>query len=463
MFERWFKSSQAVPTPLDLGRHRPQDFQGKSVSLNDGDYLIGRKIEQSDQGYSHQLINRRSGLCLHVIQIRPEYAQAPDLAWSAGKGKEEATACLRNQFRKSGDGNVDVIGVVTAWQAHGGSFAVHEIQWGMFDGQATAPALREIAQAGALREAGDHASASECLLGVLRQHPQHTIVLNNLASAYQAQGQYAQAIEAITKAVEIEPNYCSYLGAQVQLAVNGPYPRSALDLFAKLQLRYPHVRDYDLYGIHACLRSGHARRAREILADAPLPETDARLLAVTVERAVSARERLVRLGARVLEPGNDADALAETLRELEDIHQASPDDPHIQANLGFSLRRAGHYERACGLILGAARGLAGGLMPTCLANAAYCLIALSQWNNAFDLLASAMQAIKGSRAVVEPADVPGIATWVMDNNAVLESMQPSAADLIDAAIQSCPDPSLVTPDIQHMVTLLRAFAQPAAG
>ena len=78
MFKGWFKRSVGAE-PLDLTRHKPADFEGKSVTLDDREYLVGRSFRQGDQGHAHLLIDRVSGVCQRVIQIRIEYMRAPEL------------------------------------------------------------------------------------------------------------------------------------------------------------------------------------------------------------------------------------------------------------------------------------------------------------------------------------------------------------------------------------------------
>ena len=220
MFDRWFKSKESAPAPLDLSKHRPQDFQGKSVTLNGRDYVLGAKVRDSDQGYAHRLNNTVTGLCLFLIQIRKEYATHPEQAWLASKEKQDITARMRNRSLIEGSTPLP-IAVVSALQAHGGSFEVHETPWGMFGSDGDPPAAKEIPQALDHSARGDYATAIQILEGALLVHPHHTIALANLASAYEAQGHVVAALDAITKAVNSEPNYTNYLGAQVQMAVKG--------------------------------------------------------------------------------------------------------------------------------------------------------------------------------------------------------------------------------------------------
>jgi len=114
MFERWLKPKGSSLLPLDLRRHRPQDFQGRFVTLHGRDYLVGEKVRQTDQGVAHRLTNMMSGVCLHVMQVRPESLESPDIAWTLSEGKEEGTAQLRDQLRVDEAAQASAVHVVSA-------------------------------------------------------------------------------------------------------------------------------------------------------------------------------------------------------------------------------------------------------------------------------------------------------------------------------------------------------------
>jgi len=100
---RWLRPRSPGPEALDLKRHRPEEFSGKTVTLDGRDYWIGGRVENDpSQGYAHRLTNQLSGLCLHVIQIRSEYMQSPEHALATSLEKAEATAHLRAKCRSEG-------------------------------------------------------------------------------------------------------------------------------------------------------------------------------------------------------------------------------------------------------------------------------------------------------------------------------------------------------------------------
>lgn len=456
MFDRWLRRFKG--NGLDLTRHQPSDFVGKIVVLNEREYVIGANVRTDDQqGYMHWLINRMSGLCLHMIQVRPEYQHAPDKAWEISKGKEGATAFLRDAERA--EERPEMILPLTARQGCGGSFELHEILFGMF-GHETPPAWQEAVNvANALESKRDYQGAIANFERVLAEHPNHTVALNNLASCHCELGQYVEAMDAISRVVEIEPNYSKYRGSHLIIGAHCPARRHAAKLYDDLKGAFPHVGDYDFYGIHAYLRIGEPERAREVLSRAKLPKTEVESLSETVERAVHARNTYDVLRVHLSEKGNDLqqEPQEELLSFLETAHAAYEDDPDIQASLGFRLRAAGSYERASTLLARAAGGIQYRLNAECWANAAYCLIMLGDWPRAMRLLDGTMDLLE-KKGMANPVDIPGIVDWISDQGTVIETMKPSAGEVLNRALLECPDRSLITPAIEKMAALLRQFS-----
>lgn len=454
MFNRWLRLGKS--NSLDLKRHKPAEFAGKIVVLNEREYVIGANVRTSDQqGFSHRLINRMSGLCLHAIQIRPEYCQAPDTAWAISRDKQAATALLRDADRV--EGRPDIICLLTALQGCGGSFELHEIPWGMFGHETPPAAVDAIDLASTQMEKRDYQSAIMALERVVAEHPNHTVALNNLAACHFELGQYVEALAPISRVVEVEPNHSKYRGTHLLIGAHCPARRHAAALYDDLKRQFPHVGDYDFYGIHTCLRIGEPDRAREILLSAKLPKTDAESLDVTVESAVQARSRYNEFRCQLSANGNLDVSQEGVLPFLEEVHAAYDVDPHIQASLGFRLRAAGSYKRASELLLIASCGIGSPLYVECRANAAYCLLMLGDWPRAMHLLDSTMNLLE-KIGMANPVDIPGIVDWISDQGAVIESMRPSAAEVLSRALIECPDKSLITPAIEKMAAMLRQFS-----
>ena len=380
----------------------------------------------------------------------------PEGARRASKTKEELTAKMRDSLRIDGKGGI--VGVLTAIAGCGGSFELHEIPWGMFGSDTEPPGADALSAASALDEKRDHRGAIRMLQGVISEYPNHSVALNNLAACYGALGQHVEALAPITRAVEVEPNYSQYRGTQVAIAVNCPSRRHAAELFTELHRRFPHVHDHDYYGIHAYLRIGEPDRSQELLLKTTLPKEHADTLSVTVRRAIQARARYNSFRQELLANEHRDLPHEKTLRILEELHAACAQDPDVQASLGFRLRAAGQYERAHSLLLRAAGGIANQFVPYCWANAAYSLLRLGEWKHAAALLEATMAAVRKEGKDPHPNDIPGVVDWITEQGVVIETLKPSAAEVIDHALQECSDRSLATPAIEQMAALLRKFA-----
>lgn len=84
---------------LNLKLDNPQAFEGRLLSLKGSDYQVGPLLRYSDQGWMHQLMNTKSGLSIHMIQIRPEYKTNPVVALESARANQKAAAKLRTLKR----------------------------------------------------------------------------------------------------------------------------------------------------------------------------------------------------------------------------------------------------------------------------------------------------------------------------------------------------------------------------
>lgn len=54
---------------LNTSLHLPEEYEGKSIILNNTEYIIGEFMSQGASKNVHKLINKKSGICSHVIKI----------------------------------------------------------------------------------------------------------------------------------------------------------------------------------------------------------------------------------------------------------------------------------------------------------------------------------------------------------------------------------------------------------
>ena len=438
---------------LDLTRHTPDEFDGKSVTITGRDYTIGRRFKESTDGYAHFLVNQLSGLCLHLVQIRPEYQSNPAAALEASREKARETAALRSNMLRNGEAlTIPFISVI---EGNGGSFELHETLWGQFGHKKEDSLEREAFDlAVSLSEAGSKHAAANGLKALLERHPNHALALGLLAGVVSELNDQPSARQMFARAIEIEPNYAKLRGQQIAIAFRATRRREAIELFQELKARYPLMDDYDGYGLQACLICGEPQLALDLLQRNTLPKQDAEQLLTQISAALEVKQEMATLEEAVEKSQiNEAD-----LREhLEALHKAYPADPMIQANLGSALYRAGQYQRAAELLVAAGGGLSDGLTPYCGVNLAFALLKISAWEPATEMLTDLMNEVSSKAAqgsAVSPSEVPGLGHWFAEKG-VLKSKELSSYQILTAAMAECPNQELIPPQVRQLAEIYR--------
>lgn len=442
---------------LDLRRHTPEEFVGKSVTIGGRNYTIGPKFG-GDEGYAHFLINELSGLCLHIVQIGKEYLSNPSGALAASREKARETAYWRSNMLLNGE--AITLPFISVIEGNGGSFELHETTWGAFGHTQDSPGRESIDLAVSQSEAGDQRSALAVLAALLESHPNHSVALGLLAGVVCDLNDQASAQQMFARSIEIEPNYAKIRGQQIVVALRATRRRRALELFQELKARYPLLNDYDGVGISAYLMCGEPQQALNLSQQNTLPKQDAEQLLTQITYALDVKQQLLKLGEAI-----ETSLIDETdlLEFLEALYKAYPSDPMIQANLGSALYRAGQYPRAVELLLSAGGGIADDLTIYCGVNLAFALIKMSAWEPAMGMLSDVVNDAlsKAARGVaVSPSEVPGLGDWFADKG-VLKTKRHSNYRLLEAAMAECPDQKLITPLVRQLAELYR-LAEPAA-
>ena len=458
--------------PLDLGRHRPEEFTGKTVTIEGREYQIAALIRQSANGYLHQLINRLSGLCLHAIQIRPEYVTSPESAREISLEKAKSEKAFR-AAAKSTNPSI-AVSFLTVKDAHGGSFEVHEYHDGrgwLFGKELSQLAQEDIRESHTFIKNANYEEAMTRLQRTLKQYPNHTQALHLLALCQCAENAFPAAEITCAKIIEIEPNLAFYRAMHINVALKGNRRFNAARFFDDLRERYPNLSDFNVVGAHAYLAIGEPERAKALLESTKISLQEEAELRSTVDAAIDATKRYLLIDKsrfalierkKTGQPTQSTVVDKDLLDLLGKMNASYPVNPFIQANLGFALRAVGDNKRAVELIISGSGGLPDKLVPLCWANAAYCAIQLSEWKVAMNLLKITMSHLSRSlNGNIKPADVPGIVTWIFRSGIVQETLSPSASEMLDKAINDCPDKSLVAPEVHRMATLLRQFRDSA--
>jgi tetratricopeptide (TPR) repeat protein len=435
---------------LDLRRHAPEEFVGKSVTIDGRDYTIGPRFG-GDQGYAHFLINELSGLCLHFVQIGKEYLSNPSRALTASRDKARETASLRSNMLRNGE--AITLPFISVIEGNGGSFELHETTWGAFGHSQDSPGREAIDLAVSQSEAGDPRSAAAGLMALLESHPNHSVALGLLAGVTCDLNDQASAQQMFARSIEIEPNYAKFRGQQIVVALRATRRRRALELFQELKVRYPLLDDYDGFGISAYLICGEPRQALDLLRLNTLPQQDAEQLLAQITYALDVKQQLSKLEGAI---GKSLVDETDLLEFLEALFKAYPSDPMIQANLGSALYRCGQYQRAVELLLSACGGITDGLSMCCGVNLAFALLKISRWEPAMETLSDVMGSVleTARRTEMNPIDVPGLVDWFAENT-VLRSRHNSSCKALVEAMAACPDQRLITPLIRQLAELYR--------
>ncbi len=438
---------------LNLLTHNPDEFVDKILSIRGRDYRIGERFRVSDQGYAHILFNQLSGLCLHFIQIRPEYQSDPVFARKASNAKVLMNA--KHRESNINEGNPPSLNpIISVIDGNGGSYELHEVPWGLLkEGEGT-KGTDSIEQAGRLESNQNYSEAIAMLEQLLTEIPNHTVALNNLASCYLALKSYDAATVLLNRCIEIEPNYAIYQGNCIFHTLSAGRARQSLALFHKLKSNYPLISVFDVYGIQACLRCGELAEAMKIFKAAQLVKSQSDEIKTLLSTATKTRSEFLKLDQAVRKRKTPSDML----QKLEALQARYPYDPLVQANLGLVLFADKQYQRAYQYLAAASGGILEIFVLACWVSAAFCLLKQSQWKAGTGLLTNVMQALKSISTPVNCFDVPGITLWINANNSLNESLPSSAVQLLEKIIKDCPEQELVTPEIHELAALYRQAA-----
>ncbi|GAA1554119.1 hypothetical protein GCM10009789_04450 [Kribbella sancticallisti] len=210
--------------PLNLLEHDPEEYAGKSLSINGIEYELGDLVGSGMSKMVYLLRNRRSGLVLHVLAIYRD----PELS------RQELTNEL------AAKGVADVLGGLAVPNLMevplAGGIAHLQEYFGPFEKE---PGPRLLAAERLLGEERWE-EAADLLTAFLVERPDHTVALNNRAYALGRCARREEAFESIEAAVEIESNYLPYLQTYLQFAVALEQFEPAVDAYLAIKERFPY-------------------------------------------------------------------------------------------------------------------------------------------------------------------------------------------------------------------------------
>jgi len=411
---------------LDLGKHEPEDYEGKHIDCNHVSYRIGPFLASGRSKIVHKLINVRSGLSLHLIKVWRSIVEA--------RAFDHKGIVVKAVLADLAPPSQQIF-------AYGGAFDFEEYlgSYENWDGSSAATLLNDT---DALVRAESHASAIAKFDQILESNPNHTIALTGKGHALLQLKEFSGAFGSVMRADEIEPNKLTYYRNAVRLG-------SALGFLRYVRVRFERqlrlmltTGDYEL-AISAYLDSGLPEKAKELLAS----------LGTMATRSVFEPLRL--RTERDLERKSESLAFIETALKAEKSRQQSDEsllpilkkglqiyakDIPTRVNLAILLFRTGNLDEAQRILERLIHIVPESLFGTCSAHLAFCEANRGDVVRALDLLDTtatfALNTEKGNGRM-DPWDLPRIGKWVTKDGFVLQESPASTIAIIEGLIQEC--------------------------
>ena len=241
---------------LDLSIHDPEEFEGKCITCNGCEYIIGSYIASGSFKIVHYLINKRSTLHVHVLLI---FLGEPEIA-VAGLEEEYnnlilvAPAFERGKIPQIPRGTIKL-------QGYGGSLAMQESLNTEAQEQEANSTYTLTKEADSLFSSSDWTGATSLYQQILDINPDHTHALNNLAYIQSTLGNWETAFSFMAKAIEIEPNYLPFHLNYIPDAVNCGSLRASINQFEQMKSVFPYERSLDNLAINLYLELGTPEKA----------------------------------------------------------------------------------------------------------------------------------------------------------------------------------------------------------
>jgi tetratricopeptide (TPR) repeat protein len=429
---------------LDLNAHDPEEYEGKAVTRKECEYVVGEHLGSGAERIVHKLINRASGLCLHVLKVW----RSPDLGYVPSLVRAELASDRGSEIDFA-----DLIPVSIEIELPGGRAEMQIYAGGLGD---------DCTRADTLTDKGDelfkNSRFGEAITSygeALVENPNHTHALVNLAAARAAEGDLEGAYQAAARATAIEPNYPLYRRALIHyLRVQG-LARLALGAFHSAREDFPNVCDFNDLGASLLVACGEPELALTCAQDCVLASADKDKLLATIRVAVEARSRAQVLMDEARSLAQHADAFR-VLALLEKARAFDESNPLLAGNLALTLARVGRCREAVPLLLHAATHGPFHWAKVFYANVAFCLMKEGELPAAMVFLGTTMSQIdmelQGRQLKNLAADLPGRGIWV-DEQAIFEEKVESAARLVVQSAQTYEKSSTMPAEAANLARL----------
>jgi len=429
---------------LDLTTHDPEEYEGKVIAHNGCEYVVGKQLGSGAEKITHKLVNRASGLCLHVLKIW----RRPRLGYTLSQLRARLAA------RRTAEYDFAKLIPVSIEITLPGGRGEMQIYVERPDDEST--------RADVLADKGDalfkNSRFEEAIAAygeALAENPKHTRALVNSAAARAAVHDLEGAYNSAAKAARIEPNYPLYRRAVIHYLAAQGLARLALNEFRSAQRDFPNVFDFNDIGAELFLVCGEPESAVACAQDCLLDTPDKDRLIAKSRAAVEARSKAQALFREAQSLVQHADP-ARVLPLLKSAREIDQCDPLLASNLGLTLARAGRPREALPLLLyGATHGPLH-LAKVCYANASFCAMENGELQVAMILLDTVMAQfnaeLDGRQLKNLIADLPGKGIW-MDEESIMEEKLDSAARLVLRSVQAYGKESTVPPEAAHLASL----------
>jgi tetratricopeptide (TPR) repeat protein len=409
-------------------------WQGKLVELNGCRYVVGKQLGRGGAGFVFELINIRSKLCLHVLKLYRSHREGE-------AGRVVSMEMTRHYYEVGGETrppwliNIDLPGGIGQVQEYIGPYEPESPTRGLLEQAAQLLTELPVWAPGRQLTLGENdrkkaSKAMDLCYAVLKNNPEHTVAISNLALAMAQLDDWNGAASMQRKALAIEPNHLLTYENAVRYSMGAELEWSALEQFNNMKEIFPYATALNSIGVALNLRCGLPDAARLLLGSRNRGRWQ-----ISVDEAERGRSESAPLIVRAKE-ALQKNYITEYVALLEEARARDANNPQLELNLGLAYQQAERYSDAATLLSGVLGRIPPGLVAVTAANAAFSEARGPRPQRALELLSivyGRVVSIGDWAVAVSFEDLPGIATWV-DEETVWQSSPGDASPIIDQLI-----------------------------
>jgi tetratricopeptide (TPR) repeat protein len=435
---------------LDLNSHDPEEYEGKIISYNNCEYVIGQYLSFGVDKIVHKLINRRSKLSLFVIKLW----RIPDPRKIRRLQKSLLTFYGKMEMNK----NAFVPGTIIV-EGHKGIFELQQIVKDYDDDHNTMPLMK---QADNERKQSHLDNAILLYDQVLKINELHTGALINTAYCYSKLGDTELAYNLVSKALEVEPNYLQHHVSFIVYAAELDKIWSAINQFEKMRLQHPYCHWLDELAIDLYRSSGQPEKAKKLLEENKLyvgKKISSKIwnkFSVGIDEDLNNKNSALAIYAQARDNTLYSN-WEEAGRLLKQAYSIYSKDFYISFNYSLALQREGNFKDANSILASWMQKADRIGTLLCTANLAFGEMQQSHFRESVYLL-DALAVVFGNNVnMIEGfshKDLPSKAIWI-DTTFQIEEPTDYVIRLFDELAYSYPDISNISKRAQNLIALYR--------